>query len=389
MKVIIIGSDELRHNGRIAKIRVRLRSRGYDVLTLRLRLDGETAHDPGADMQAHTQRKPLPSNGLLKLWASKQRFNYVMRNSAKILTKQMPLSVHVMDPYALKAASVWKQQSRARTQILFDACEWFEGTAAADAPTAKYIRRTLQQHGQSINFWFAPSEAVAQLYTSEYSTWPRHNLLSNAPDWRGDPPDRLTSPLRKALKIRPSERIMLYSGGFNSHRGLIELVKGADTLPPNWHLVLMGYGPLEATLKQIASIVKPARTHFIEAVPQAMLRSWIAGADTGLIPYAPGIPNHEVATPNKLYEYPAAGVPIISGDLSALNSILRKNKIGVTVPHLIFGHGRDAQVANVASLVETSQRLIQQSDLPKRLQEFTERSTSSLFSGLDDAYPVN
>ena len=45
------------------------------------------------------------------------------------------------------------------------------------------------------------------------------------------------------------------------------------------------------------------------AVPQAELLEWTAAADIGIIPYQPVDLNTRFCSPNKLFEYIAAGIP--------------------------------------------------------------------------------
>src|SRR5690606_35834587 len=50
----------------------------------------------------------------------------------------------------------------------------------------------------------------------------------------------------------------------------------------------------------------------IDPVPQEELLLWTQGATVGAIPYPITCLNHWGCAPNKLWEYPGAGVPIIA-----------------------------------------------------------------------------
>ncbi len=52
-----------------------------------------------------------------------------------------------------------------------------------------------------------------------------------------------------------------------------------------------------------------SKVRFIPPAPQKELKSWTQGATLGIIPYEGKMLNHWIATPNKLWEYPSAGVP--------------------------------------------------------------------------------
>jgi len=70
---------------------------------------------------------------------------------------------------------------------------------------------------------------------------------------------------------------------------------------------------------------------FIEAVPQDVMLAYTAKAFLGVIPYIGNSMNNYLCTPNKLFEFISAGVPIIASDLPELNKIISGNNIGVVV----------------------------------------------------------
>jgi hypothetical protein len=57
-----------------------------------------------------------------------------------------------------------------------------------------------------------------------------------------------------------------------------------------------------------------------------------ASADVGLIPYPAIDVNTTLCTPNKLFEFLVAGVPILANDLPELRRFVLGNKAGVTHP---------------------------------------------------------
>ena len=61
-----------------------------------------------------------------------------------------------------------------------------------------------------------------------------------------------------------------------------------------------------------------SRIHFLDPVSQDELLSWTAGADIGIVPYPPIDLNSRLCTPNKLFEFIVAEVPILANDLPEL-----------------------------------------------------------------------
>src|SRR5699024_528221 len=67
------------------------------------------------------------------------------------------------------------------------------------------------------------------------------------------------------------------------------------------------------------------------SAPHDELLSWTAGASLGTIPYENTGLNHLYCSPNKLWEYPAAGVPILASDMPEMKKKIDEYGIGVTV----------------------------------------------------------
>jgi glycosyltransferase involved in cell wall biosynthesis len=96
------------------------------------------------------------------------------------------------------------------------------------------------------------------------------------------------------------------------------------------HLVFMGYGEAQSELEEIAiSRNLTGRVHFKSAVSQAELLFWTASADAGVIPYQNIDMNNRYCSPNKLFEFILAGVPIIANDLPFLRSVIEGEGFGL------------------------------------------------------------
>ncbi len=124
--------------------------------------------------------------------------------------------------------------------------------------------------------------------------------------------------------------VVLYHGGLSPERGIEQLIDSLPLLEPTVHVVLLGYGPLEAELRARASDTALAgRLHVVPAVPPADLIGWVAAADVVAMPIQPSTLNHRLTTPNKLFEAMAAGVPIVASDLPGMATIVRETGAGV------------------------------------------------------------
>lgn len=73
------------------------------------------------------------------------------------------------------------------------------------------------------------------------------------------------------------------------------------------------------------------KARFIPLAPHSELINWTSGATVGVIPYENVGLNHWYCSPNKIWEYPNAKVPILASRLSYLNYIIEKWNIGWTI----------------------------------------------------------
>ena len=93
--------------------------------------------------------------------------------------------------------------------------------------------------------------------------------------------------------------------------------------------VLLGDGSEQKRLTILARRLGVThRVYFHPAVPQQHLLTYTASADVGIIPYLPTSPNTRLCTPNKLFEFLQAEVPILAHDLPELRRIIAGEGIG-------------------------------------------------------------
>jgi len=168
----------------------------------------------------------------------------------------------------------------------------------------------------------AVNPQVIEELAKRYEIPERQVVTYNCPPaWNPEP--RGTE-LRAAIGVGADAQVILYHGGFSAHRGLEELlVATRDPRLAAAHLVFLGYGPLEATLR--AAAAEPAlagRVHVLKAVAPEVLDRWVSGADVGMCTVLPSTLNHRISTPNKLFESIGAGVPVVGSDFATMRDIL-------------------------------------------------------------------
>lgn len=158
------------------------------------------------------------------------------------------------------------------------------------------------------------------------------------------------------LFLSPAARVVLYQGRLSFGRNLETLVRAmVHVADPSIHLVFLGDGPVrDRLLGEISRLGLESRVHVLKAVPQEVLLEYTASADLGVIPYQNTCLNHYYCTPNKLFEFIAAGLPIIATDLPEIARFIGDHQIG-----LVGDTGNPESLAGMITKAMTPELLAQ------------------------------
>ncbi|MGZ8437623.1 MAG: glycosyltransferase [Candidatus Limnocylindrales bacterium] len=209
--------------------------------------------------------------------------------------------------------------------VVYDSHEFFveSGSNAGRPAWAKWLLSRLERRLSARATALVTVNRTLGRTLDERLAMTRIVVVHNCPP-RWDPPVSPVDPLRPTAGLPPGTPVVLYHGGFTRDRGLLELADAM--LEPGLedaHLVLLGFGPLEADL--LARSREPradGRLHVLPAVPPDQLPDWVAAADVGAMPNQPRTANERLSTPNKLFESLAVGLPVVSSDFPERRSIV-------------------------------------------------------------------
>jgi glycosyltransferase involved in cell wall biosynthesis len=136
-------------------------------------------------------------------------------------------------------------------------------------------------------------------------------------------------------------------------------------------VVLVMMGPSAERREALEGIAREAgtlgrRVLFRDPVPQSVLLSYTAGADVGIVPYPAVDLNSRYCTPNKLFEFIVAGVPILANDLPELRKFVHDTGFGQV--HKLEG---SVAIADAIDLIFRSDLQPYRDRLAARRHEFT------------------
>ncbi|MBA4287947.1 MAG: hypothetical protein C0439_03060 [Pseudomonas sp.] len=215
--------------------------------------------------------------------------------------------------------------------LVYDAHELYPEQKSFSSAQRKICSEAESRLIKHADLVFAVNESIGEEMAHRYGIAKPVTLL-NAIDPPADfEPQADHDLLRQKLSLSAQRRILLFQGGFAPHRNLEALIEAmAHVRTQDVDLVMMGFGPFGELLKEKAARLKllDRRIYFLPAVPQAELLQHSASADLGIIPYPHVDLNSYYCTPNKLFEFIQAGLPILANDSPELNRFVRSNGFG-------------------------------------------------------------
>jgi len=135
--------------------------------------------------------------------------------------------------------------------------------------------------------------------------------------------DEITPPIANSLRNK-----IIYIGSVSVIKGVRDNVISMQYLPKELEIDIVG---------RVSNDMQPTyfkynskRIHFHGKLPRSDLQSFFNNAFVGLCIFHP-VPNYIEAQPIKLYEYMAAGIPVIVSDFPLWKKFVKDNKCGFSV----------------------------------------------------------
>lgn len=180
------------------------------------------------------------------------------------------------------------------------------------------------------------SPPIADELQRAYDLPRRPSVVLNIP---ADPPvhDRAAEgateklSVRKAAGLADDVPLLVYGGGMTAARGVNTAVEALRHLP-GVHLALVCVPHTRTSFvtkfrKQVEASDVADRVHFLEPAPPAGVVDYLSSATIGLHPSL-HFGSHDMALPNKLFEYIHAGLPVVGSDLTTQTEFVNEHGIG-------------------------------------------------------------
>jgi len=145
-------------------------------------------------------------------------------------------------------------------------------------------------------------------------------------------PDLGMLPNPSTRRGKGKEKVLVYAGGISKIRGAIEMVRALEHLNSTWDVRLELIGKFEppGLEQELKALPGYRRVHFLGWMQPEDVYAHLAKADIGLVCLHPE-PRFMVAWPVKLFEYIAAGLPVVASNFPLWKEIVKGNQCGITV----------------------------------------------------------
>jgi len=257
-----------------------------------------------------------------------QRMTAAVRDAFRRAVHEDADVYHFHDPELIPVALLLKLRGK---RVVYDVHEDLPRTIAYKPWIAPALRYPLIAGAEVIE-WVASvamdgivaaTPAIARRFARR-----RVEIVQNFPLER-----EMVAPGARPFSERP--RLAAYIGAVSEHRGIHEMVRAFELLSADGptRLSISG-GFASAHLKE--RMEQEVGWKCVDYTPwrsRSELAALLATARLGLVIFHP-VPNHVEAQPNKLFEYMAAGLPVVASDFPLWREIVGGARCGLLVDPL-------------------------------------------------------
>lgn len=218
-----------------------------------------------------------------------------------------------------------------RCICLYDAHEYVAGIAISNDVKRRAYLALEREYIQRCQAVITVSDPIAEKLAARYKLAHRPDVVLNAPLVRdkSEPLPHDFRDLRETIGLLEGVPLLVYSGNVSRERGLSTALE-AVALSADVHIAVVSDASanLDELVKLAASVGITSRFHVAPYVEPHLVPAYLASATAAIHPLPKGPMNHELALPNKLFEYVHAGLPSIVSDCETMSGFVRAHGIG-------------------------------------------------------------
>lgn len=216
-------------------------------------------------------------------------------------------------------AAAWLAAKLKGCRLVYDSHEYYtEVPELIHRPATRKVWLMLER-------WLFPrlktvytvNNSLAQMYAAKYSV--AVSAIRNVPFRRKN----------TTAAAATTQKVLLYQGALNVGRGIELMISAMRFLPETYALWIIGRGDVEAALHRHCEAENlTERVRFFGFMPLTELAALTAQASLGFSLEEDLGLNYRFASPNKVYDYIQAGVPVLVSDLPEMRLTVEQYGVG-------------------------------------------------------------
>lgn len=313
---IVCVSNDLITDNRVAKTCLVLESLDYKVVLIG-RTKKNSPQMPSRTYEVRRMKLWFETGPLFYFFLNlRLLFFLLFRKASLIYANDLDTLPACFSAYLLKP----------KAKIIYDTHELF--TEVSELKNSSLKRRIWL----TIEKWIFPklktvitvNESIADIYSEKYKV-PVHVVRNIPPLY-----ERSINASKTSLHLKEDDFVLIIQGsGLNQDRGIEESIL-AMKHTENCKLLIVGDGDILPKAKELVETNHlSSSVIFISRRPYQELMKITQTADLGLLMDKAVNMNHELALPNKLFDYMHAGTPILSNRLKEIEKFISKHNIGI------------------------------------------------------------
>jgi len=320
IEVVSIVLNNFTNDSRVLKENISLKNAGYDVQVVGLHQEPLDEFDEVQGISVHRVKLSTMnwSKNLLASFVKYMEWTYKI-----VKTYKSSDIIHCNDLNTLHIGVISKLFNK-KLKVVYDAHEYeteIDGLSGIRKKLSKLSEKFLIRYADRV---ITVSNAIADEYVKLYDI-EKPLLVLNTPPYKTIEKKNI---FRETLNIDEDKIIFLYQGGLSGGRG-IEILVDAFKMIDNKDavIVFMGYGSLEKMIVDASEEYE--NIYFHKAVSPEVLLDYTCSADFGILFYENSCLNHYYCSPNKMFEYLMAEIPVIVSNLYEMKRLVETKEIGV------------------------------------------------------------
>ncbi len=212
-----------------------------------------------------------------------------------------------------------------RIPVVMDSHEYFpEIPEVQHRPIVKMVWQMLEKiFIRAIYAGITVSPGLVSIYKEKYNL--DFLLLRNMPLKKSEVAE---------VSINIVNPVVYYQGALNIGRGLESAIR-AIALLPDYRFVIIGDGDVSAKLKELVTELKlDNRVSFVGKLPFEELQYYIRSAHVGLCLLQNIGLNYYHSLPNRIFDYPMSGLPVIATAFPDISKVVSEYETGLLLEGL-------------------------------------------------------